>query len=240
MTKAEFVERIAGSFDSKKAAADAVDAVLGGIEDALAGGGRSTSPASASSASPTVSSPGRKPTHRRADHDRRGPRSEVLGRRRPEVQGQGRLTPTRPFRGSARGARRGAPQPGLRRPRSRPGRRRGLPEAGGATPGSDGRGGRCRWAIARAAPACVAAKLQLACFERLARRAGRPRAYGGRAREAGLLVIADGKRGDVPVSAAAYAQALLGSTPTPWGEVRAWGGRSDRQAAARAPIRSIL
>ena len=38
MTKAEFVERIAGSFDSKKAAADAVDAVLGGIEDALASG----------------------------------------------------------------------------------------------------------------------------------------------------------------------------------------------------------
>jgi orotidine-5'-phosphate decarboxylase len=43
------------------------------------------------------------------------------------------------------------------------------------------------------------------------------------AREAGLLVIADGKRGDVPVSAAAYAQALLGSTPTPWGEVTALG-----------------
>jgi orotidine-5'-phosphate decarboxylase len=32
-------------------------------------------------------------------------------------------------------------------------------------------------------------------------------------------VIADGKRGDVPVSAAAYAQALFGSTPTPWGAV---------------------
>jgi len=33
------------------------------------------------------------------------------------------------------------------------------------------------------------------------------------------LVIADGKRGDVPVTAAAYAQALLSSTPTPWGDV---------------------
>lgn len=43
------------------------------------------------------------------------------------------------------------------------------------------------------------------------------------AREAGLLVIADGKRGDVPVSAAAYAQALFGSTPTPWGEVPGLG-----------------
>ena len=39
MTKADFVERIAGNFDSKKAAADAVDAVLDGIQDTLAGGG---------------------------------------------------------------------------------------------------------------------------------------------------------------------------------------------------------
>ena len=39
MTKAEFVEQIAGNFDSKKAAADAVDAVLDGIADALAKGG---------------------------------------------------------------------------------------------------------------------------------------------------------------------------------------------------------
>ena len=37
------------------------------------------------------------------------------------------------------------------------------------------------------------------------------------AREAGLIVIADGKRGDVPVSASAYGQALFGSTPTPVG-----------------------
>ena len=39
MTKADFVERIAGNFDSKKAAADAVDAVLDGNQDTLAGGG---------------------------------------------------------------------------------------------------------------------------------------------------------------------------------------------------------
>ena len=38
MTKAEFVERIAGEFDSKKAAADAVDAVLNGIESSLVSG----------------------------------------------------------------------------------------------------------------------------------------------------------------------------------------------------------
>ena len=38
MTKAEFVEKIAGEFDSKKAAADAVDAVLEGIQSSLVGG----------------------------------------------------------------------------------------------------------------------------------------------------------------------------------------------------------
>ena len=39
MTKAEFVDSISQSFDSKKAASDAVDAVLDGITDTLAGGG---------------------------------------------------------------------------------------------------------------------------------------------------------------------------------------------------------
>lgn len=43
------------------------------------------------------------------------------------------------------------------------------------------------------------------------------------AREAGLLVIADGKRGDVPVTARAYAAALVGRTGTPWGEVEGLG-----------------
>jgi DNA-binding protein HU-beta len=39
VTKAEFVDRIAGGFESKKAAADAVDAVLDGITGVLKGGG---------------------------------------------------------------------------------------------------------------------------------------------------------------------------------------------------------
>jgi orotidine-5'-phosphate decarboxylase len=82
----------------------------------------------------------------------------------------------------------------------------------------------CRELIATAGPACVAAKPQLACFERL----GWPgwRALEGvveAAHDAGLLVIADGKRGDVPVSATAYGQALFGSTETPWGEVSGLG-----------------
>jgi len=76
----------------------------------------------------------------------------------------------------------------------------------------------CMALIDAAAPACVAAKPQLACFERLGF-AGvlaleAVRAYAG---AAGLLVLADGKRGDVPVTAAAYAQALAGATPSPFG-----------------------
>ncbi len=78
----------------------------------------------------------------------------------------------------------------------------------------------CQAAIEAAGPACVAVKPQLACFERL----GAPgwAALGEvreRARSRGLLVIADGKRGDVPVTAAAYGQALVGATPGPFGEV---------------------
>ena len=67
-------------------------------------------------------------------------------------------------------------------------------------------------------------KPQLACFERL----GAPGWVAlaetvAAAQDAGLLVIADGKRGDVPVTAAAYAQALVGATPTPWGPVPGLG-----------------
>jgi orotidine-5'-phosphate decarboxylase len=82
----------------------------------------------------------------------------------------------------------------------------------------------CRAVIEAVGDACVAVKPQLACFERL----GAPGAAALRevvvaGHEAGLLVIADGKRGDVPVSAAAYAQALAGSTPGPFGEVEGLG-----------------
>lgn len=78
----------------------------------------------------------------------------------------------------------------------------------------------CRAVIAAAGGACVAIKPQLACFERL----GAPgwealEATCDAGREAGLLVIADGKRGDVPITAGAYAQALVGTVPTPYGQV---------------------
>jgi orotidine-5'-phosphate decarboxylase len=82
----------------------------------------------------------------------------------------------------------------------------------------------CRAAIVAAGPACVAVKLQLACFERL----GAPgwEALEGTvavARDHGLLAIADGKRGDVPVTARAYAQALVGETQGPFGAVEGLG-----------------
>ena len=50
------------------------------------------------------------------------------------------------------------------------------------------------------------------------------------AREAGLLVIPDGKRGDIPSSAAAYSQALTGPRRA-FGDVRACGRRDDRKPA---------
>jgi orotidine-5'-phosphate decarboxylase len=82
----------------------------------------------------------------------------------------------------------------------------------------------CRAAIDAAGPACVAVKPQLACFERL----GAPgiaalKEVVTSARDAGLLVIADGKRGDVPVTARAYAQSLVGSTPGEFGDIPGLG-----------------
>ncbi len=82
----------------------------------------------------------------------------------------------------------------------------------------------CAALIDAAGPACVAVKPQLACFERLGADGWAALAATVRhARAAGLLVLADGKRGDIAVSAAAYAQALVGSTPTPFGEAQGLG-----------------
>jgi orotidine-5'-phosphate decarboxylase len=74
------------------------------------------------------------------------------------------------------------------------------------------------------AGACVAVKPQLACFERL----GAPGWSAlvevvDHARARGLLVIADGKRGDISVSASAYAQGLIGGVETPFGAVAGLG-----------------
>lgn len=84
--------------------------------------------------------------------------------------------------------------------------------------------GHCRALIDAVAPACVAVKPQLARFEAL----GEPgRAVLGavvdHVREAGLLVIADAKRGDIDVTAQAYANSLFGGLPTPFGAIAGLG-----------------
>jgi len=82
----------------------------------------------------------------------------------------------------------------------------------------------CRAVIDAAGVACVAVKPQLACFERLGAAGWAALAQVvAHAHAAGLLVLADGKRGDIDVSAAAYGQALVGATPTPFGEVEGLG-----------------
>jgi orotidine-5'-phosphate decarboxylase len=82
----------------------------------------------------------------------------------------------------------------------------------------------CALLIDAVAEQCVAVKPQVACFERL----GAPgwaalREVATRAREQGLLVIADAKRGDIDVTAAAYADAYFGTTQTPYGDVESLG-----------------
>jgi orotidine-5'-phosphate decarboxylase len=82
----------------------------------------------------------------------------------------------------------------------------------------------CRLLIDAAGDQCVAVKPQVAWFERLGAAGwaslAEVVAYAG---EAGLIVIADAKRGDIDVSAAAYGQAFFGQTETPYGVVEGLG-----------------
>jgi orotidine-5'-phosphate decarboxylase len=82
----------------------------------------------------------------------------------------------------------------------------------------------CIAVIDAVADACVAVKPQLACFERL----GSPGAaalalVAEHARTRGLLVIADGKRGDIDVTARAYAEGLFDGLDTPFGPLPGLG-----------------
>jgi orotidine-5'-phosphate decarboxylase len=82
----------------------------------------------------------------------------------------------------------------------------------------------CSSVISAVGADCVGVKLQLACFERLGAPGWQALAETVEAAQReGLIVIADGKRGDVPVSASAYAQALFGSTPSPFGDIPGLG-----------------
>jgi orotidine-5'-phosphate decarboxylase len=82
----------------------------------------------------------------------------------------------------------------------------------------------CAALIDAAGPACVAVKPQLARFEALGAAGWRAlEATVAYARQVGLLVIADAKRGDIDVTASAYAEALMGATATPEGAVEGLG-----------------
>ncbi len=82
----------------------------------------------------------------------------------------------------------------------------------------------CRAVIDATAPACVAVKPQLARFELLGAAGWAAlEAVVSYAQERGLLVIADGKRGDIDVTARAYAGALFGGSQTPFGTLGGLG-----------------
>jgi orotidine-5'-phosphate decarboxylase len=82
----------------------------------------------------------------------------------------------------------------------------------------------CQALIDATAHACVGVKLQLARFEALASGGWSAlEAVAAHARRRGLLVIADGKRGDIDVSARAYAGALIGGLQTPFGKLAGLG-----------------
>jgi orotidine-5'-phosphate decarboxylase len=71
---------------------------------------------------------------------------------------------------------------------------------------------------------CVGIKPQVACFERLGAPGWTALAeLVVDARERGLFVIADAKRGDIDVTATAYGQAFFGGLATPFGEVPGLG-----------------
>jgi orotidine-5'-phosphate decarboxylase len=82
----------------------------------------------------------------------------------------------------------------------------------------------CKALIDATAQACVAVKPQLARFEVLGAAGWAAlEAVAAHARTLGLLVIADGKRGDIDVTASAYASALIEGIDTPFGRIEGIG-----------------
>ena len=82
----------------------------------------------------------------------------------------------------------------------------------------------CRALIDAAGEACVAVKPQLARFEVMGAAGWAAlEAVCAHARAAGLLVIADGKRGDIDVTARAYARALGTGMASPFGPIAGLG-----------------
>ncbi|MEI7889823.1 MAG: orotidine-5'-phosphate decarboxylase [Actinomycetes bacterium] len=82
----------------------------------------------------------------------------------------------------------------------------------------------CSLVLAATAEFCVGVKLQLASFERLGVEGRAALDFVVAAAKAhSLIVLADGKRGDIGISASSYAASLLGRTETPWGDVDGLG-----------------
>lgn len=82
----------------------------------------------------------------------------------------------------------------------------------------------CRLLLDAAGGECVAVKFQVACFERLGAPGWAALADAAReARDRGLLVIADAKRGDIDISARAYGQAFFGGCEGPFGPLPGLG-----------------
>lgn len=103
----------------------------------------------------------------------------------------------------------------------------GAPAAASLSPAQAAAGAvleHCRALMDATAPACVAVKPQLARFELLGAAGWAVlETVVAHAHSLGLLVIADGKRGDIDVSARAYAGALLGGADTPFGRLHGLG-----------------
>jgi orotidine-5'-phosphate decarboxylase len=84
--------------------------------------------------------------------------------------------------------------------------------------------GHCRALLDATADTCVAVKPQLARFELLGAAGwGVLEEVVAYARGLGLLVIADAKRGDIDVTARAYAGALIGGVDSPFGRISGLG-----------------
>ena len=108
-------------------------------------------------------------------------------------------------------------------------------ELAGRSPASDDHGGPAalaaravaahgRLLLEAAGEQCVGIKPQVACFERLGAPGWAALAeLVADARERGLIVIADAKRGDIDVSATAYGQAFFSGISTPFGDVPGLG-----------------
>lgn len=116
------------------------------------------------------------------------------------------------------------PDPAALWPDSRAGQGAETPPAAPARAAAAAVRAHCFALIDATAHACVAVKPQLARFELLGE-AGRAvlGEVAEHARRAGLLVIADGKRGDIDVTAQAYASSLFGGVDTPFGRVDGLG-----------------